>query len=49
MKKFGELQPIHQSFFTNIHDELLDHTICVAEHTRRITIYKVPYEIECLL
>ena len=34
--EFGESQPIRQSFFANIHDEARDHTICVAERTRKL-------------
>ena len=35
--KFDELQPIRQSCFANIHDEICDYTICVAECMRKIT------------
>ena len=34
--KFGKSQSIRQSFFTNIHDKVRDHTICVAELTRKL-------------
>ena len=51
VKKFGESQPIRQSFSANVHDEAHDHTICVTERTRMLNIYvarrsyKVPYEV----
>ena len=38
-KKFGELQPIHQSFSANIPDEARGHAVCVmnVRHVKQCT------------